>query len=166
MHQLIDAWKAHGAHWYRLPPGQLRSAGGDGVLFVPVRSDLGVDVGARQAVEPALLGTAPGFLQPVGRRRSRADKILHAQDGDSRLAAPVDDEAPLFLVERSMICPNWVRAMWASMRRSLFTIAVTSYPRQAMVSCFKSVEMMLFAALHDIRVRGYRGIRSLLKPSE
>jgi hypothetical protein len=44
----------------------------------------------------------------------------------------------------------------------LFDIAVTSYPRQAMVSCFKSVEMMLLAAQHDIRVRGYRGLRSLL----
>jgi hypothetical protein len=25
----------------------------------------------------------------------------------------------LFLVARSMICPNWVRAIWASMRRSM-----------------------------------------------
>ena len=44
----------------------------------------------------------------------------------------------------------------------LFSIAVASYPRQAMVSCFKSVEMMMLAALHDIRVRGYRDTGSLL----
>jgi hypothetical protein len=44
----------------------------------------------------------------------------------------------------------------------LWAIAVASYPRQAMVSCFKSVEMMLLAAQHDIRVRGYRDIGSLL----
>jgi hypothetical protein len=31
-----------------------------------------------------------------------------------------------------------------------------------MVSCFKSVEMMLLAAHHDIHVRGYRDIGSLL----
>ena len=41
-------------------------------------------------------------------------------------------------------------------------LAIASYPRQAMVSCFKSVEMMLLAAQHDIRVRGYRDIGSLL----
>jgi len=44
----------------------------------------------------------------------------------------------------------------------LFSIAIASYPRQAMVSCFKSVEMMLLAALHDIRLRGYRDASSLL----
>jgi hypothetical protein len=45
----------------------------------------------------------------------------------------------------------------------LFSIAIASYPRQAMVSSFKSVEMMMLAALHDIRVRGYRDIGSLLR---
>ena len=45
----------------------------------------------------------------------------------------------------------------------LFSIAIASYPRQARVSCFKSVEMMMLAALHDIRVRGYRDDGSLLR---
>ena len=45
----------------------------------------------------------------------------------------------------------------------LLSIALASYPRQAMVSCFKSVEMMLLAALHDIRIRGYRDSGSLLR---
>src|SRR5882724_4712480 len=85
------------AHWYRSPSGSLRPAGSDGVLFAPVRSDLGVDFGARQAVEPASLGAAPGFLEPVGRRRGGADEILHAQDDDGRLPAPVDDEALVVL---------------------------------------------------------------------
>lgn len=44
----------------------------------------------------------------------------------------------------------------------LFTIAASSYPRQALASCFRSVEMMLLAAQHDIRVRGYRDVGSLL----
>lgn len=44
----------------------------------------------------------------------------------------------------------------------LLNIAVSSYPRQALASCFRSVEMMLLAAQHDIRVRGYRDIGSLL----
>ena len=44
----------------------------------------------------------------------------------------------------------------------LWAIAVASYPRQAMISCFKSVEMLLLAARHDIRTRGYRDIGSLL----
>lgn len=45
----------------------------------------------------------------------------------------------------------------------LFSIATASYSRTAMVSCFKSVEMMMRAALHDIRVRGYRDTTSLLR---
>ena len=45
----------------------------------------------------------------------------------------------------------------------LFTIAVSSYQRQASASCFRSVEMMLRAAQHDIRVRGYRDVQSLLR---
>lgn len=45
----------------------------------------------------------------------------------------------------------------------LFSIATASYSRIATVSCFKSVEMMMLAALHDIRVRGYRDTGSLLR---
>jgi hypothetical protein len=45
----------------------------------------------------------------------------------------------------------------------LFTIALSSYPRQALASCFRAVEMMMLAAQHDIRVRGYRDISSLLR---
>jgi hypothetical protein len=41
----------------------------------------------------ALLGTGPGFLQPIGRRCGGADEILHADDHDGGLAAAVDDEA-------------------------------------------------------------------------
>jgi hypothetical protein len=37
----------------------------------------------------------------------------------------------------------------------LSAIALASYSTQAQVSCYKSVEMMLCAALHEIRVRGY-----------
>src|SRR5437899_3511565 len=66
-------------------------------LFAPVRGDLGIDVSARQAVEPAPLGTAPGFLQPVGRRRGGADEILHAHDDNGRLTAPVNDETLVVL---------------------------------------------------------------------
>jgi hypothetical protein len=40
---------------------------------------------------------------------------------------------------------------------------MSSYPRQALVSGFRSVEMMLLAAQHDIRVRGYRDRHSLLR---
>src|SRR5207253_2970773 len=48
-------------------------------------------------VEPAPLGAAPGFLQPVGRWCCGADEILHAHDDDGRFAAPVDDEALVVL---------------------------------------------------------------------
>jgi hypothetical protein len=37
----------------------------------------------------------------------------------------------------------------------LFSVAIASYPRKATVSCFKSVEMMMLAAQHEIRIRGY-----------
>ncbi len=45
----------------------------------------------------------------------------------------------------------------------LFSIAAASYPRNAIASCFKAVEMMLLAAQHDIRLRGYRNPGSLLR---
>jgi hypothetical protein len=38
----------------------------------------------------------------------------------------------------------------------LFHIATASYARGTIASCFQSVETMLFAALHDIKMRGYR----------
>src|SRR3954453_15171394 len=59
--------------------------------------DLGLDIGGRQGVEPTPLGAAPGFLEPVGRRCSSADEILHTHDDDCRLAAAVDDEALIVL---------------------------------------------------------------------
>src|SRR5580692_1567069 len=67
---------------------------GDRVRFAPVRGDLGIDVGGRQGIEPAPLGAAPGFLQPVGRWRGGAYEILHAHDDDGGLAASVDDALP------------------------------------------------------------------------
>ena len=45
----------------------------------------------------------------------------------------------------------------------LFSIAIASYPRQAIVSCFKSAETMMQVALHDIRTRGYRHTSALLR---
>jgi hypothetical protein len=44
----------------------------------------------------------------------------------------------------------------------LFRIAVPSYPRQAIASCFQSVEMMLLAAQRDIQVRGFREVGTVL----
>ena len=44
----------------------------------------------------------------------------------------------------------------------LFHIATASYARQTIAACFQSVETMLFAALHDIKVRGYRDHGSIL----
>ncbi len=44
----------------------------------------------------------------------------------------------------------------------LISVALASYPRRSMVLCFRSVEMLLLAAHHDIRVRGYRDFDSLL----
>jgi hypothetical protein len=81
--------------------------------------DLAVDIGRGQLVEAALPGASPGFLQPVRGRCGGTYKILHAHDHDGR---PKNNER--FIVDRrgevarSMICPNWVRAMWASIRRS------------------------------------------------
>jgi hypothetical protein len=43
----------------------------------------------------------------------------------------------------------------------LFSIAVASYARQAIVSCFQSVRMMLSAAKRDIQVRGYRDVEAV-----
>jgi hypothetical protein len=45
---------------------------------------------------------------------------------------------------------------------TLFIIALASYAKRAIVSCFKSVEMMLHAAQRDIHVRGYRDVGSVL----
>jgi len=45
----------------------------------------------------------------------------------------------------------------------LYSIALTSYARNTAVSCFKSVEMMLLAAQHDIRLRGCGDPGSLLR---
>src|ERR1700757_2816668 len=102
--------------WCRSPPGSLNPAGSDGFRFAAVRDDLGLDFSRCQCIEPAPLGATPRFLEPVGWRRHSADEILHAHDDDGRLAAAIDDEALVVLVARSMICPNWVRAMCASMR--------------------------------------------------
>ena len=44
----------------------------------------------------------------------------------------------------------------------LFHIAVASYAKLTIASCFQSVQMMMFAALHDIRVRGYRNHGTIL----
>lgn len=63
---------------------------------MPVSGDFGVDIGRGQLVEPTLLGTGPGLLEPVGGRCGYANKILHAHD-DGWFAAPVDDEALIVL---------------------------------------------------------------------
>jgi hypothetical protein len=53
-------------------------------------------------------GACPGFLQPVGRRCSGADEILHTHDDDCRLPAAIasfpawDEDLGLFSVEGPM----------------------------------------------------------------
>jgi hypothetical protein len=44
----------------------------------------------------------------------------------------------------------------------LFTIAVAGYVRKSIVTCFAAVNMLLRAAQHDIRIRGYRNVSSTL----
>lgn len=44
----------------------------------------------------------------------------------------------------------------------LFTIAAAGYAQRSIVVCFAAVEMMLRAAHHDIRTRGYRDVSSTL----
>ena len=58
-----------------------------------MRGNFVIDIGRRQRIKPAPSGAGPGFLQPIGWRRRRADKILHTHDNYRWLAAAVDNEA-------------------------------------------------------------------------
>jgi hypothetical protein len=62
-------------------------------LVTSVRFDLGTYVIGRERIQTAPLRPGPGLLQPVGRRRRKADEILDADDDDRGLAPAVDDEA-------------------------------------------------------------------------
>ncbi len=58
-----------------------------------MRDDFSLDISGRRRIQPTPLGAAPGLLDPVGWRRYGADENRHTHDDDSRLAAPVDNEA-------------------------------------------------------------------------
>jgi hypothetical protein len=72
-----------------------------------------------RARRASLLRPAPGFRQPIGRRRCDPNKVKSCTlrmttAGSPRRSAT---KRSLFSTARSMIWPNWVRARWASTRR-------------------------------------------------
>lgn len=82
---------------------------------------------------------------PVGME----DALLSAIEGTRKVFAKISIDTDTQAVEAEAL-------------DVLFAIAASSYTRQASPSCFRSVEMMLRAAQHDIRVRGYRDVDSLV----
>jgi hypothetical protein len=77
---------------------------------VPVRVDLGVDVGASRLAPLQAFSSQSGGGAAV---RMKSRTLMMTTAGSPRRSTM---NRSLFLVARSMIYPNWVRAIWASMR--------------------------------------------------
>jgi hypothetical protein len=71
-----------------------------------VGGDLGVDIGRRQFVEPALFGAAPRFLEPVEWRCHGADEILHAHDDDGGVSDGLSPKRSRYSIEKQPIRAN------------------------------------------------------------
>jgi hypothetical protein len=80
------------------------------------------------------------------------DSLLAAIEGTRKVFAKISDDTDTRTAEE--------RAL-----DILFTIAVAGYARQSIVLCFAALEMMLRAAQHDIRIRGYRDVTATLRAS-
>jgi hypothetical protein len=77
------------------------------------------------------------------------DALLAAIEGTRKIFAKISADTDTQAAEQGAL-------------DTLFTIAVGGYARQSIVVCFAAVEMMLRAAQHDIRIRGYRDVSSTL----
>jgi hypothetical protein len=77
------------------------------------------------------------------------DALLAAIEGTRKVFAKISDDTDTQAAEQGAL-------------DILFTIAVAGYARQSIVVCFAAVEMMLRAAQHDIRIRGYRDVSATL----
>jgi hypothetical protein len=82
---------------------------------------------------------------PVGMEDAQLSAIRGMRQIFSRISADTDTQ----VVEEGAL-------------NILNTVAVAGYARQSLVVCFAAVDMMLWAAQHDIRIRGYRGVSSML----
>ena len=78
------------------------------------------------------------------------DALLAAIEGTRKVFAKISDDTDTRAAEEGAL-------------EILFTIAVAGCSRRSIVVCFAAVEMMLRAAQHDIRLRGYRDVSATLR---